>query len=250
MIRNFAHRGFSGKYPENTMLAFEEAIKAGADGIELDVQLTKDGEVVILHDERLDRTTDASGPVCSYALEELKQVDASYRYRGLVPAQHIPTLREYFELVKKEPLVTNIELKTGILTYPGIEQKTWDLIKEYHLEDRILISSFNHHSILRMKTIAPDLCYGLLTASWLCNPGAYTESLGVSCYHPVYLSLTDETIEELKSHHIIINPWTVDSEDAIRDLIRRGADSIIGNFPDLTKRIIDEMCPKAAEETK
>ena len=91
--RNYAHRGFSGCYPENTMLAFEKALAAGCEGIELDVQLTKDGRIVIIHDEAIDRTSDGSGLVKDLTYEELSQADFSYRFRGSVAFQKIPTLR-------------------------------------------------------------------------------------------------------------------------------------------------------------
>ena len=123
-MKNFAHRGFSGKYPENTLLAFQKALDEGVDGIELDVQLTSDGEVVIIHDEKVDRTTDGEGLVVSYTLEQLKKLDASYIYKGEMGFNPIPTLREYFELVKDSPIVTNIELKTGINEYPGLPDDT------------------------------------------------------------------------------------------------------------------------------
>ncbi len=240
MVKNFAHRGYSGKYPENTMIAFEKAIEAGADGIELDVQLTKDGEVVIIHDESIDRTTDGKGLVVSFTCEELKKYDASYTYRGQMGFNPIPTLREYFELVKDMNIITNIELKTGVNEYHGIEQKVWDLIKEYNLTDRIIISSFNHYTILRMKAIAPELVYGLLTETWYVDAGKYTHNLGVQCYHPQFANMTKEIVKEIKSHGVQINAWTVNKEETMRDLIEKGIDGIIGNFPELTKKIIAE----------
>ena len=126
MTKNFAHRGFSGKYPENTLLAFEKAIEAQADGIELDVQLTKDGEIVIIHDETIDRTTNGKGLVADYIYEELEKFDASYIYTGQFGFNKIPTLREYFNLIKDTNIVTNIELKTGINEYQGIEEKVYN----------------------------------------------------------------------------------------------------------------------------
>lgn len=236
MIKVFAHRGFSGNYPENTMLAFRQALASGAGGIELDVQLTKDGELIILHDEKLDRTTTGTGLVSDYTLKELKEFDASYTYRGKVGFNPIPTLQEYFELVKHEDIITNIELKTGILPYPGIEEKTWDMIRQFHLEDRILISSFNHYSIMRMKSIAPCLEYGLLTSTWIYRPGLYAKSLGVSCYHPHYIGLTGEVVQDLKEHNIKINPWTVNTKEAAASLIAKGVDNIISNYPDILER--------------
>lgn len=157
-----AHRGYSGKYPENTMLAFEEAAKTGADGIELDVQLTKDGQVVVIHDERIDRTTDGTGFVKDYTYEELKKFNASKVTGDRYEFQHIPTFEEYCAWVKDKNLVTNVELKTSIIYYPEIEEKTLEIIRRYGLEDRIIFSSFNHLSILKMKELAPEIPCGAL----------------------------------------------------------------------------------------
>ncbi|MHD0316554.1 glycerophosphodiester phosphodiesterase [Fusobacterium sp. THCT1E2] len=240
MTKNFAHRGFSGKYPENTMLAFKKAIEAGADGIELDVQLTKDGEIVIIHDETIDRTTDGKGLVADYSYEELCSFDASFIYHGQMGFNKIPTLREYLELVKDKNIITNIELKTGILEYLGIEEKVWNLIQEYKVEDKVIISSFNHYSILRMKNIAPNLKYGLLSETWLINAGKYTHELDIQCYHPVHYNLVPEVIDEIKKYGIEINTYTVNKEKDMRYLIEKGIDIIIGNFPDLAGKIIKE----------
>ena len=244
MAKNFAHRGFSGKYPENTILAFKKAIEAEADGIELDVQLTKDGEIVIIHDETIDRTTDGKGEVVSYTYEELSKFDASYIYRGKVGFNKIPTLREYFELIKDTNIITNIELKTGINEYIGIEEKVWDLIKEFNLTKRVIISSFNHYSILRMKKIAPELKYGLLSETWIINAGEYTKNLGVECYHPHFANMTEDIVKEIKSYGIEINTFTVNKKEQIYDMLNKGIDIIIGNFPDLTKKVILEYKTK------
>lgn len=240
MTKNFAHRGFSGKYPENTLLAFKKAIEAGADGIELDVQLTKDGEIVIIHDETIDRTTDGKGEVASYTYEELSKFDASYVYRGQFGFNKIPTLKEYFELIKNTNIITNIELKTGINEYLGIEEKVLKLINEYNLSKKVIISSFNHYSILRMKKIAPHLKYGLLSETWIVNAGEYTKKLGVDCYHPHFANMTKEIVKEIKSHGIQINTFTVNKEKDIYDMLNKNIDIIIGNFPDMVNKIIKE----------
>ncbi|WP_299445888.1 glycerophosphodiester phosphodiesterase [uncultured Phascolarctobacterium sp.] len=239
-MKNFAHRGFSGKYPENTMLAFKKAVEAGADGIELDVQLTKDGEVVIIHDEKVDRTTNGAGNVRDFTLAELRKLDASYIYTGKMDVNPVPTFEEYCEWVKDLPIVTNIELKTGVYPYPGIEAKVWKILQKYNLQDKVIISSFNHYSILQMRKLAPQLQYGLLTESWLVNPGAYVESVGVECYHPYYGSLTEETVAEVKGHNIAINTYTVNDVDAVKRLNTLGIDIVIGNFPDMVKKVLAE----------
>lgn len=243
MVKNFAHRGFSGNYPENTMLAFEKAVQTeGCDGIEMDVHLTKDGEVVIIHDEKLDRTcVNGTGYVRDYTCEELTKFDMSFKFAGQCEPQHVPTLREYFELVKDTPIITNIELKTGIFEYPGIEKKVYELIHEFGLEKKIIISSFNHFSIRRMKEICPELVCGLLTETWLIDAGRYTKGTGAECLHPIFYNMTEEIIAEVKSQGIKINTWTVNEEEDIRTMIARGVDSVIGNYPDRVTRIRKEM---------
>lgn len=240
-MKNFAHRGFCGKYPENTMLAFRKALEAGVDGIELDVQLTKDGHVVIIHDETVNRTTNGTGLVVEYLLEDLQKLDASSIFAGQMGFNPIPTLREYFELVKDSRIVTNIELKTGVNQYPGMEAKVLELIREFKLEDRIIISSFNHHSVMRMKAMAPELVYGFLADTWILDAGAYTKSYDVPCYHPSVNMMTQEIVDELKANGRVINVWTVNKEEQIRDLYKKGIDCVIGNFPDLTAKVLKEL---------
>ncbi len=239
-MKNFAHRGFSGMYPENTMLAFHRAAEIGADGIELDVQLTKDGQLVVIHDEQIDRTTNGRGNVRDYTLRELQQFDASYIYTGKIDANRIPTFEEYCDWVKDTDLITNIELKNGVYPYPGMEEKVLDVLLSYHLQHKVIISSFNHFSVLHMRELAPHLTYGLLTETWLIHPGQYTKDLGIACYHPYYGSLTDDTVAELKKHHIIINTFTVNDERSVRDMLQKGVDCVISNFPNMVNRVIKE----------
>lgn len=243
MIKNFAHRGFSSQYPENTLFAFQKALEEGVDGIENDVQMTRDGELVILHDESLDRTTNGKGWLKDYTLAELRELTANGTFGDQFPAQRIPTLREYLELVKNEPVISNLELKTGVFEYPGIEQKTAGLLREYGLCDKVIISSFNHFTILRMQRIAPELKYGFLSGDWRIDAGAYTQRYGVQCYHPHFLSLTPAAVEELHAHGIEINPYTIDWPEHIRDMILKGVNSVITNCPDVVNRV-----RKAAEQ--
>jgi len=241
MTKNYAHRGFSGVYPENTMLAFRKAIELGVDGIELDVHLTKDGEIVIIHDETVDRTAGVPGRIAEMTLEEVLKVDVSYVKGDQFGFCGIPTLREYFELVKDLPLITNIELKTNIIEYEGIEQKVYDMIKEFGLSDRVIISSFNHFSILRMKEIAPELKYGLLSESWIINTGKYVSELGIPCYHGLRGNMIAEHVADMKKYGLEINTFTVNEEDEMRRMVTLGVDGIIGNFPDKTKAVIESM---------
>jgi glycerophosphoryl diester phosphodiesterase len=234
--RNFAHRGFSGKYPENTMLAFEKAIEVGCEGIEFDVHFSKDGKLVIVHDETIDRTSNQNGFVKDLTYEELCQADFSYKFQKEYGFQRIPTLEEYLELVKDKDIITNIELKTCIFEYPGIEQVVYDLIRKYDLRDKMIISSFNHYSVMRMKEIDPDIKCGLLTESWLIKAGEYVKNCGVECFHPIGTMLNPETVKEVRDNGIEINTWTVNKPEEVDYMINLGVDGIIGNNPDVTGR--------------
>lgn len=233
MSKIIAHRGFSGKYPENTMLAFSKAVEIGAEGIELDVHFTKDGEIVIIHDETIDRTTDGTGFVRDYTYEELSKFNAYGRFEGQFEFQKIPTLREYFELVKDvEGFITNIELKTGIFEYEGIEKAVIDLVKEFGLEDRTILSSFNHFTVMRCKEYDPTIKTGFLVESWIIGMGEYTKSHGIDCVHPIYVNLKPELYAEMKNAGREVNTWTVNEYEDIRRLADMGVDALIGNYPD------------------
>ena len=238
--RCFAHRGFSGKYPENTLLAFSKALEAGCEGIELDVQLTKDKELVIIHDEKIDRTSDKIGFVKDMTYKELLEADFSYKFRGQVPFQKIPTLREYFELVSSRDIITNIELKTGIFEYLGIEKLVYDLIVEFGLKDRVIISSFNHNSVMRMKALDSELVCGFLSETWILSPWEYVKSNGAECYHPEFHMLTDSEARALKENGIKLNAFTVNEEKDICRMIELEIDGIISNYPDLVLRLLRE----------
>ena len=163
---NYAHRGYSAKYPENTKLAFQKAIDTlGCDGIELDVHETKDGELVVIHDATLDRTcVNMKGYVRDYTMEKLQEADMSGAFSGECGPQKLMTLREYLEMIAPTPLLTNIEIKTDEIEYPEIEEKVVALVKEFDLVDRVIISSFNHYTLKRVKELCPEMKVGALTA--------------------------------------------------------------------------------------
>ena len=239
---SFAHRGLSSRYPENTMLAYKKAIEAGSDGIELDVQMTKDNVPVLIHDETINRTCNnkKKGYVRNYTYQKLSKIDFSYKFAGQVPFQKIPTLEEYFKLVKDLPIVTNIELKTNHYEYPGIERAVYNLIRKYHMQDKVIISSFNYDSVLRIKNLDPSLKCGFLAKRCVQNAGQFVSNNGLQCYNVGYTSLDNAAIAELKKHKISIYAWTVNDPDDIRKLINMGVDGIISNYPDRVNQCLRE----------
>ncbi len=238
MIKNFAHRGFRSKYPENTLLAFQKAIEANCSGIEFDVHLTKDQEIVIIHDETLEGTTNGKGRVKDHTLRELKHLDASNTFHSQFGFQEIPTLKEYFELVKDLEIISNIELKTGVYDYPGIEEKVYDLIVEFGLQSKVIVSSFNHESIMRMKNVDQKIICGALFDTWTIHPENYVKEIGVECYHPVAYSLRKEIVHDLKSRGIIVNAWLGKEPVNFSELIEMGIDGIITDYPDVIDQLI------------
>lgn len=235
MTKLFGHRGYSGNYPENTMLAFQKAIEAGADGIELDVQFSKDGKLVVIHDETLDRTTTGTGRVKDHTYEELCALDASFKFAGQYGVNRIPTLCEVLHYMSDKDAVTNIELKTGVFEYEGIEEAVLECIRKNNVSDKVIISSFNHYSILRMRKLAPELKCGLLTDCWIINAGKYVHDLGIPCYHPAFRNLTPEITAEIKQYGLEINTWTVNTAEDFRELEKLGIDVVIGNYPEMLK---------------
>ncbi|WP_036730139.1 glycerophosphodiester phosphodiesterase [Peptoniphilus mikwangii] len=231
---NIAHRGFKSRYPENTMLAFKKAVETGADGIEFDVHLSKDGEIVIIHDERLDRTTDKSGRIMDFSLDELKSANAANLYKD-IEFEAIPTLREYFEYISDKKLITNIELKTGIYWYDGIEEKVYRMIKEFDIQDKIIISSFNHNSVLKMKEIDKNIKCGLLVACWLNKPWEYVKKLGVEYYHPAAYAVDKEMVKGLHDNGIGINVWYGMEPYDFKTTFDLGVDALITDYPDVIK---------------
>lgn len=143
-MKVMAHRGYSGAYPENTMLSFREAVKVGCDAIEMDVHETRDGRLVVIHDERLDRTTDGTGRICEHTFDELRQVNAAARFAGKYAPERIPSFDEYCEWASGESVGHNIEIKTDKIYYHDIERKIWATIERYGLEHKVMFSSFNH----------------------------------------------------------------------------------------------------------
>lgn len=232
MTKVFAHRGASGYAPENTLPAFELADRQKADGIELDVQLTKDGQVVVIHDEKIDRTSSGSGFVRDYTLEELRQFSFDHhmdQYQGV----KIPLLKEVLELVKPGSMEVNIELKTGIFWYQGIEEKTLEIVKEAGMEDRVIYSSFNHYSVQKIKELDPSAQTAYLYSDVMLDVEKYAAATGVEGIHPaVYHMYMSDFAEAYKKSGLKVRVWTVNEEEDMKRFIEEDVEAVITNYPD------------------
>ncbi len=242
MTEIYAHRGFSGVYPENTVLAFKKAAEAGAEGIEFDVHLTKDGVPVVMHDENTVRTTGTDALIKDLTLEEFKALDAGFVKNGEFGFVAPPTLREVFEVLAETGMKCNIEIKSGVYEYPNIERKILALMDEFNLREKTIISSFNHFTVCRFKELAPDVKVGFLEESWLIHPGAYTRARGAECFHPFFNCLNHENMQDLRNNGIEINAWTINDEDDMRKALKLQLEIGITNWPDKFLAIRKEEC--------
>lgn len=238
---NIAHRGYSGRYPENTMLAFQKAWEAGCDGIELDVQLTKDDIIVIMHDERIDRTSDGEGFIRDYTYEELFSFDCSFKFKGQYGINKIPTLEEYLAWVKPTGLFTNIELKNSVYYYTKLEDKVIAMVKRFEMEEKVMFSSFSNVSVLKCKKLMPGIKMGFLTETPIGNAGFYTSEYGIEAYHPDLSWLTKEEVDDCKKHNVAVNVWTVNKEEDMKKMLDWGVDGVFTNEPEVLRNLLDQI---------
>lgn len=236
----WAHRGASAYAPENTLEAFELAVRQQADGIELDVQLTKDGKLAVIHDETIDRTCNGTGYVKDFTMEELKR----FRCKRIHPEYQacvIPELKEVLELLKPADLTVNIELKTGIFRYWGIEEKALKLVKKFGMEERVIYSSFHHPSIVRVKRLDPVALTGLLYSDGWINIIGYAKFIGADALHPSLNHLQSKKfIKEAEKRKLPLHVWTVNDENMMKYLAEQEIGAIITNYPDIAREIVDK----------
>lgn len=236
----WAHRGASAYAPENTLEAFQLAVDMGADGVELDIQLTKDGEIVVIHDETIDRTSDGKGWVKDMTLEELRRFNYNKTHPQTEHAD-IPTMREVFTLLKPTDLFINIEIKTGVVFYEQIEEKILALTKEMGMEERVCYSSFNHYTVTKIHRLDPSTQVGFLYADGPIDMPSYGLKHGVNALHPALYNLQFEGfVEECKKHGLKLHVWTVNEKEHIQMCRDMGMDAIITNYPDVARKIVDE----------
>lgn len=234
----WAHRGASAYAPENSLEAFELAIKQNADGVELDVQLTKDRKLVVIHDENIDRTCNGTGFVKELTLSELKKFRCNKTHPEY-SSSVIPELSEVLELLKPTKLTVNIELKTGIFRYKGIEEKVLKMVRNAGMEDRVIYSSFHHPSIVKIKKMDPDAVTGLLYSDGWINVTGYAKMIGADALHPsLNLLRSKKFIKEATQKKLPIHVWTVNDRDMVHDLAEQEIAAVITNYPDMAREVI------------
>ena len=237
----WAHRGAAGYAPENTLEAFSLAAQMGADGVELDVQLSKDGQIVVCHDEKLNRTSNGKGWLRDFTLEELKQLDFSggdVKYAGV----QIPTLEEVLDLLRDTGMYVDIELKTSVYPYLGIEKKCVRLIREMGYEERVHFSSFNHLSLQKIRLYARNIPTGYLYLHASPSIISHAKKFGATAMNISCRNLkTEDFVEKCRENDMQINVWTVNDEEEMHLSMEYDVHAVITDYPDKIRQIRDQI---------
>jgi len=233
----FAHRGASNLAPENSLKAFKKAIELKADFIEFDVQRTKDGEIVIMHDANTFRTTGYAGILEKMTLKQLKQLDCGQ-------GEKIPTLNELIEVAKGK-IGLNCEIKSK-----GLAEKVVDIFRDANLIDSTIISSFKHSELLKIQKLEPKLKLASLNptrtgwiVSWFSRRTMLKTAIQNQFYaiNPLYLLVSNKFVKKAHDKNLMVFPWTIDSKTAIENLVKIRVDGIVTNNISRVKEVLNRL---------
>jgi glycerophosphoryl diester phosphodiesterase len=240
------HRGASAYYPENTMSAFRAAYEMGAEMIELDILLSKDGVPVVIHDESLERTTNGAGKVMEYTYKELSKLDAGSWFGDEHTGERIPSLEEVLQFAKGKVAV-NIEIKTEVVSNDlreGIEEKAYEIVKKYDMQEYVLFSSFDYRAIAHLKELDVNIAVALLYEKQQSNdkdPKELVENYNADAFNCSYRQFSKKWAEVTSEAGIPVFVYTVNNRRRMKKMIKRGVNGIFSDKPDVLKQLVDNM---------
>lgn len=237
----YAHRGSSGTHPENTLSAFKEAARLPIFGVEFDVHMTKDEELVIIHDEKINRTSNGKGFIKDMTLAELKTYDFGSWFSKEFKGEVIPTLYEVLELFSKTSLQLNIELKSDVFPYPGMAEKVLDLVGAMKLDSRVVISSFNHEMIRTVKQLAPHIQTAALFMEVLVDPLEYVRALPTDALHITKHAALRPSAKKVIEEGVPVQVFTVNKVCQMKVLKEVGVRAIFTDFPEKMINHLDNI---------
>lgn len=236
----WAHRGASAYYPENTIPAFQGAVDMKADGVELDIHMSYDGKIVVSHDSNLKRCGGGEVVIEAVSYDEIKKhpVPASFKdkYAGVT----VPLLSEVFELLRPHGMLINVEIKPG-WSFDNIKALV-ALTHDMKMQDYVLYSSFDHKTLHSVRVLDKSCRLGALYGGEdIPEAAEYASALKFTELHPYFSCCQKEGyIEKAAKLGLNVNPWTVNSQELIREMVLLGCHGIITNHPDIARKVIDE----------
>jgi glycerophosphoryl diester phosphodiesterase len=235
------HRGALGHAPENTMASFQKGFDLGANILELDIHLSRDGHVVVIHDFTVDRTTNGTGFVKDMTLADLRRLDAGSRFSPQFAGVRIPTLAEVLEWAKGRVWLA-IEIKSDWLTYPGIESKLIDLLRQYDMIEESFAISFDHCCLQRVKAVEPTVATGALYSNRLVDPVGLARTTAVDVLRPRWTYATAEEARIVHDAGLAYAPFsdTRVTPATLRELAKMDADALSSDYPDQLKAVLDQ----------
>lgn len=232
-MKIYAHRGSSGSHPENTVSAFREAARLPIYGVEFDVHLTKDGELVVIHDETINRTSDGCGFVKDMTLFELRTFDFGSWFSSEFQGEIIPTLQDVLDIFSETSHHLNIELKSDIFPYEGMVKKVVELVSVMELDNRVVISSFDHGAIQAAKKIAPQIETAALFMEILVEPLDYLHSIPADALHITLPSALRPFAKKAIDNGVAIRVFTVNDHQYADALMQVGVTAIFTDYPEM-----------------
>ncbi|MEW6567397.1 MAG: glycerophosphodiester phosphodiesterase family protein [Chloroflexota bacterium] len=237
-----AHRGASRRAPENTLAAFRLAADLGADATELDVKLTADGQVVVMHDQTLDRTTDGSGRVADHTLADIKALEAGAHFSPQFAGEPVPTLEEVFQAIGSRLLV-NVELGNYATPRDRLPEATVEVVRRCGMHERVVLSSFNPVALRRARAADPAIAVGLLLMP---RQPAWQRLLFYWLAPKDFLHLNEALISpravsgQARAGRPVI-AWTVNDPKRIEELLRIGVHGVISDEPDVARSVVQRV---------
>ena len=232
MLR-IGHRGASGLAPENTIAGIKKALEIGVDGVEFDARASKDGELVLMHDEKVDRTTDGAGFVRDLTFEQIRKLDAGMKFREKFAGERVPAMKEALQLLNGvKGKTTFIEIKQE-----GIEEKVHEALKAAGMRDNVYVISFHRASVRISREINKKIKTGLITEKP--EDLRYALELKADIFCLNHAEADREIADAVHKHKMLLNVWTMNDPGEIRQMIGIGADMLTSDFPDMLNRLLE-----------
>ncbi|UCD73282.1 MAG: glycerophosphodiester phosphodiesterase, partial [Candidatus Bathyarchaeota archaeon] len=228
LVITTGHRGAAAIEPENTLRGIRRAIEIGVDQIEIDIHLTKDGELVVIHDETVDRTTNGHGRIRDLTFEEIRGLDAG-------KGELVPTLQEVIDLTRDQ-VILQVELK-GL----GVEHKAVETVEEADIIDHVVFSSFRHPALKTVKKLNHNIATGVLFVCRPINPVQLALDAEAGAIHPNVSFVDEDLVHNAHALGLLVRAWNSDDEEEMRRLIGTGIDALGSNRPDLLVKVVRSL---------